>query len=52
MERTAPVYVNMTGVLLGTSISHISAGFNHALVSSYNQLYCWGDNTGGKKLRL
>jgi alpha-tubulin suppressor-like RCC1 family protein len=44
-SSTAPVAVDMTGVLAGKSLVRLAAGYSHALgVSSEGKAYAWGSN--------
>ena len=48
-DAQAPVAVDMTGVLLGKSVTAIAAGWCHSLaLTADGQLYSWGDNTEGE----
>ncbi len=47
-QRSVPVAVNTSGVLLGKSIQLVLAGSGHACAVSENQAYCWGLNGYGQ----
>ncbi|HEY9153775.1 MAG TPA: immunoglobulin domain-containing protein, partial [Opitutaceae bacterium] len=48
-SQYVPVAVDMTGVLAGLSVTHISCGYQSVVVqASDGKLYAWGDNTYGQ----
>ena len=48
-DRLEPVAVDMTGALLGKTVTAIAAGRTYSLVlTADNKLYTWGDNAHGQ----
>jgi len=49
IASNVPVTVDMTGVLLGKSVSQINCGANYSIVlTSDNKMYSWGGNSSGQ----
>jgi YD repeat-containing protein len=48
-QRILPVAVNMSGALLGKTVTNICAGSSHSLAqTSQGKVYAWGDNNSGQ----
>lgn len=47
-QRTTPVAVDVSGLLMGRSVSAVSAGASHTCAIADREAFCWGLGTSGQ----